>query len=197
MATRGAPMVPGTDGLDYEYRQKVAAHHHISVLNKSRLKWCIFFHALLFFVMLAKLSADILDRLDIFILELEELEIPKPLLWEYLWCISIFFSFFGLSAARGNIISKMQKYLIGIIAFGVLPLVYCFLYYIGDIWEYTMMEEDADIDETDIHIWRKMPYGLLWFAFCLVGFQIHGFTLFFGWNLVQAWNARYQNRKIQ
>ncbi len=27
--------------------------------------------------MLAKLSADIFDRLDIFILELEELEIPK------------------------------------------------------------------------------------------------------------------------
>lgn len=27
--------------------------------------------------MLAKLSADILDRLDIFILEIEELDIPK------------------------------------------------------------------------------------------------------------------------
>lgn len=49
---------------------------YFSALNKSRLKYCIFFHYLLFFAMLAKLSADILDRLDIFILEIEELEIP-------------------------------------------------------------------------------------------------------------------------
>lgn len=46
-------------------------------MNKSRLKYCIFFHYLLFFVMLAKLSADILDHLDIFILEIEELQIPQ------------------------------------------------------------------------------------------------------------------------
>lgn len=50
---------------------------HFSAQNKSRLKYCIFFHYLLFFAMLAKLSADILDRLDIFILEIEELQVPK------------------------------------------------------------------------------------------------------------------------
>lgn len=49
----------------------------ISALSKSRLKVCLFFHILLFFLLLAKLSADIFDRLDIFILEIEELEIPK------------------------------------------------------------------------------------------------------------------------
>ena len=48
-----------------------------SALSKSRLKACLFFHILLFFLMMAKLSADILDRLDIFILEIEELEVPK------------------------------------------------------------------------------------------------------------------------
>lgn len=31
--------------------------------------------------MLGKLSADILDKLDIFILEIEELRVPKPLWW--------------------------------------------------------------------------------------------------------------------
>jgi hypothetical protein len=33
--------------------------------------------------MLAKLSADIFDRLDIFILEIEELEIPKVNIYSY------------------------------------------------------------------------------------------------------------------
>lgn len=49
----------------------------LSALNKSRLKHSIFFHYLLFFIMLAKLSADILDKLDVFILEIEELQIPQ------------------------------------------------------------------------------------------------------------------------
>jgi hypothetical protein len=70
-------MVAGTDGSDFSHRQRVAAHYQISSVNKNRLKSCIFFHYVLFFVMLAKLSADILDRLDIFILEIEELHVPK------------------------------------------------------------------------------------------------------------------------
>jgi len=77
MASRGGPMVAGTDGSDFSHRQRVAAHYQISSVNKNRLKSCIFFHYVLFFVMLAKLSADILDRLDIFILEIEELHVPK------------------------------------------------------------------------------------------------------------------------
>jgi len=109
MASRGGPMITGTDGADFEHRQRVAAHYQISALNKSRLKYCIFFHFLLFFAMLAKLSADILDRLDIFILEIEELQVPAPLWWEYFWCISILMSFIGLSAAKGNRIKDMKK----------------------------------------------------------------------------------------
>ncbi|GAB1862397.1 Protein jagunal [Camponotus japonicus] len=92
----------GTDGSDYNHRQKIATHYQISATNKSRLKYCIFFHYLLFFVMLAKLSADILDYLDIFILEVEELQIPQPLWWEYIWCTSLLLSFLALSAIKKN-----------------------------------------------------------------------------------------------
>ena len=102
MATRGGPVASGTDGSDYGHRERVANQYRIryitlminliwsnfnnhvycfvlgySAQSKSRLKACLFFHILLFFLMLAKLSADIFDRLDIFILEIEELEIPK------------------------------------------------------------------------------------------------------------------------
>ena len=48
--------------------------------SKSRLKYCLFFHILLFFMMAAKLLPDVLDRLDIFILEIEELEVPKVMM---------------------------------------------------------------------------------------------------------------------
>lgn len=29
MATRGGPMITGTDGADFEHRQRVAAHYQI------------------------------------------------------------------------------------------------------------------------------------------------------------------------
>ena len=48
-----------------------------SAQTKTRLKCCLFFHLLLAIVMLVKLLSDILDKLNIFILEVEELEMPQ------------------------------------------------------------------------------------------------------------------------
>ncbi|XP_026468222.1 protein jagunal-like [Ctenocephalides felis] len=186
MASKGGPMVLGTDGTDFLHRQRVAAQYQISALNKSRLKYCIFFHYLLFFAMLAKLSADILDRLDIFILEIEELEIPTPLWWEYIWCLSVVLSFVGLTAARRNRVALMQRYMIGIVVLGYLPLLYCFIYYCGDVLEYLAEGQDAE----DIILWQGYPYGLLWYGFLLLATQVHFFSLYFAWNLVTAWKSK-------
>lgn len=125
-----------------------------SVINKSRLKYCIFLHYMLLFFMLAKLSADILDRLDIFILEIEELQVPQPLWWEYIWCSSILLSFVGLSAAKGNRIKDMKKYIIGLIVTALLPLLYCLIYYFSDVLDYMRLTSDTDVEETEIFIWQ-------------------------------------------
>lgn len=127
---------------------------HFSALNKARLKYCIFFHYLLFFVMLVKLSADILDRLDIFILEIEELQIPAPLWWEYFWCLSVFLSFVGLSAARRNRVTDMKKYMVGISTVAFVPLIYCIMYYLNDVLEYISLEEGTELEDTDIFVWQ-------------------------------------------
>lgn len=111
--------------------------------------------------MLAKLSADILDRLDIFILELEELEVPKvissqtfsewtsaitnqpnplvipqPLVWEYAWCCSLPFVFYGLSSLRRNVIRSMSVFVMGNVVFALLPVLFSLGYYLSDFWQY-------------------------------------------------------------
>lgn len=183
-------MVTGTDGTDYSHRQRIAAQYQISAQNKSRLKYCIFFHYLLFFVMLAKLSADILDRLDIFILEIEELQIPKPLLWEYIWCISLLFTFLGLTAVRRNRIVMMKRFMIGVGAFGLLPIFYAIIYYFPDVWTYVTTGETEEII-----LWQDFPYGLLWYVFIIQAIQVHLFSLYFANNLVSAWSARGTKRE--
>ena len=90
--------------------------------------------------MLTKLSSDVLDKLDIFVLELEELFVPKvclidqltyihllvlktflkflhlcpqPLFWEWLWLLSFPVTFFGLSATKVPNLPAVKKFLIG------------------------------------------------------------------------------------
>lgn len=104
--------------------------------------------------MMAKLSADILDRLDIFILEIEELQVPTPLWWEYIWCTSILMSFFGLSAAKGNRITDMKKYVIGLVVTALLPLLYCTIYYLSDVIDYAFLDEKTNIQDTKILLWQ-------------------------------------------
>ena len=48
--------------------------------NKTRLKTCIGFHFMLFVLMALKLLPEVLDKLDVFVLEIEELLIPKVIL---------------------------------------------------------------------------------------------------------------------
>lgn len=175
----------GTDGSDYNHRQKIASQYQISATNKSRLKYCIFFHYLLFFVMLAKLSADILDHLDIFILEIEELQIPQPLWWEYIWCSSLLLSFLALSAIKRNRIKTLQQYMMGIVLLGYGPIFYATIYYFKDVWKYLTVGKTEEI-----HLWQGLPYGLLWYAFILLASQVHSFSLYFSWNLFIAWKAR-------
>lgn len=196
MASRGrGPAISSNDGLDYTHRQRVAAPHLIrqvvappdgsgfpnrlrpnylhpriscSVLNKSRFKACTMFHYLLFFVMLAKLSADILDKLDIFVLEIEELQIPNPLWWEYVWCLSILATFVGLWATKQNRVRTMQQYIAGIVVFGLIPLIACLVVHFNDVIGYLSYDdEDVDIEDSDIVLWRV--------SVLTIDFPRHGF----------------------
>ena len=68
--------------------------------------------------------------------------------------MSIILSFIGLSAARSNQVLSMQKYMIGVVVFGLFPVLYCIIYYMSDVIEYLQLDEDTDLEDTDIKIWQ-------------------------------------------
>lgn len=74
--------------------------------------------------------------------------------WEYIWCVSVILSFIGLSAARSNNVVNMQKYMIGVVVFGILPVLYCFLQYMSDVSAYMKLDEGSDLEDTDIVVWQ-------------------------------------------
>merc|ERR1712038_754447 len=91
--------------------------------TKYRLRCFIFGHFLLGIVMLLKLVPEILDMLDIFVLEIEELFLPKPLLWEWIWLASLGATLFGLNACRKSKVSQMRMFQALLVVTAILPIV--------------------------------------------------------------------------
>lgn len=118
-------------------------------------------------------------------------------------------SFIGLSAARSNKVINMQKYMAGVVVFGLFPIFYCIIHYMNDVIAYMHLDEDTELEDAeDILVWQvslrchplfnqlhlehfqNLPYGLLWYGFAFVAFQVHTFSLVFAWNLCSAWKSR-------
>jgi len=161
-------------------------------LNKGRLRKCVFAHLLLALLMVVKLVPDILDRLDIFILEIEELEVPAPLKWEYVWLAGSAASLLGLSAIRKNRVVLLQMYFAFVNLLSTVPILLAIMIYFGDFFEFITEDEPGDIE-----MWQGYPVAALWYGFSLVAMQVHIFTLIFAWKLIVAWKNRGAGKKIQ
>ncbi|XP_043233035.1 protein jagunal-like [Amphibalanus amphitrite] len=145
-------------------------------------------HFLLFLIMILKLSSDILDKLDIFILEIEELEIPPPVKWEYIWSFSVLYSLCALSACKTNSVFYLQIYIGGIATLGLGPALGALCYYLPDAYRFVSAETPEEA--ADVPMWQGLPYSIINLAFLLPVLQVHGFALFFSGRLLSAWKAR-------
>lgn len=202
MASRDGPMVSGTDGTDFIHRETVASHYQISwplkkkvsevALNKGRLRKCIFSHLLLALLMVVKMVPDFLDRLDIFILEIEELEVPQPEVWEYVWLSGSLASFLGLIAIRRNRVLLLQVYFGLINLFSTVPVLLAAMIFFSEFLQYCTEEEPAGLK-----LWQGYPVAVLWYSFILIAMQVHIFTLIFAWKLILAWKNRGAAKKAQ
>lgn len=100
--------------------------------------------------------------------------------------------------------------MIGVVVFGLFPVFYCILHYMNDVIDYIQLDDDIDVEDTEIKVWQvtyfvvlsmypksealissqNLPYGLLWYGFAFAAIQVHGFSLVFAWNLTSAWKSR-------
>jgi len=72
--------------------------------------------------MALKLLPEILDKLDIFVLEIEELLIPKPQLWEWIWASSIIPAAIAWLACKKSKALNMKIFQALNIATGLIPV---------------------------------------------------------------------------
>ena len=96
MASRGGQMVAGTDGMDFQHRERVAGQYSVSASNKQRLKLLSVLHLVLGVVHNARLLPALLPGLAPRPLA----DLPAPSELEYAWLLSLPFVFMALSACK-------------------------------------------------------------------------------------------------
>lgn len=187
MASRdGGATVSGTDGSDHIHRETVASQYQVSSRMKSYLSYNLYFHILITLFFLAKLSPAILDRMDIFILPLEELNIPKPMLWEWIWVGGSLLIFaIGSNAIKASKVNKITIFMGVVNAIGIIPVFYCFAVHYTDAVAY-YFEPHNKIYQT----WMGYPVAILWYIFGFVAMNIHFGEIYFAYVLKDAWSIK-------
>uniref|UniRef100_A0A0K2SZT6 Jagunal n=1 Tax=Lepeophtheirus salmonis TaxID=72036 RepID=A0A0K2SZT6_LEPSM len=153
--------------------------------TKSRLKWSVLFHYVLGFILFAKLVPDILDRLGIFVLEIEELLIPKAKLWELFWILSIPATLLGLLSSKKSNASMMTKFFYSILVLGLFPVLVGFAANFSELYRYA---SSKDIEK--VETWNGFPVSVLWYVYLFMALQAHLFELYFAKTLIKVWQPR-------
>lgn len=157
---------------------------------KYYLKLTFYLHFILYIIVLLKLSEDILDRADIFILELQELEIPKPDLWEWMYGVSFIVNIFAFRAMRTNSAKMINFYHISTWIFSLLPILLAQTQYFPDFLTFL---QERDIEKL-IYVWRNLPISVIFQAFALVALQVHLMQVYYAYRLHKIWSAYLLNR---
>jgi len=191
MASREGPRAEGSDGTDFQHRERVASHYETSAAYKLRLRYVIYLHLLLVALMMLRLGPGFFLLLNMQLPScLHELELPPAQMWEFIWLMTGIASLFGLIALPQNRAFLVQQYLIGTVVFGLGPIFYGILSLSGDLLEYW------DSRETRMTFFG-FPAVLLWNMFLVIALQVHAFGLWFAWTLMGAWKSRGLVKKQQ
>jgi len=182
--------VSGSDGSDYLHRETVADHYKNSLTYKWRLKTLIIIHTISILLMLMRLSTFLFvsagKRPPAF---LQKLRLPKVQWWEYTWLLTALPAICGFLALAKNRIFLMQQYIIGIVIFGIVPLLAALYYHLDDLLEYIHVRKAA-------MLFHGLPVIVLWYIFLTLTVQLHMFSVYVAYLLLKAWKPKERKKKI-
>lgn len=159
-------------------------------LSKRRLKFTVILHLLLAFLMSVKLLPTVLDILNIFWQPIEELYIPMANPWEWVWMSSVIATTIAFKALKTNNSLHLKIFLIKTFLTCILPLLYCAYQFSSDFRTYVLTRDAFKTSQ----VWRNYPVALYWYIFIFVACQVHGFELYFGWELLRSMKNRSINK---
>ena len=187
MSLPGSQRVTGTDGSDFQHRERVASHYHVSVETKSRLRVLIYLHFLLAFLVLFQVVTYHVPLIT-------TLTTPRPHLWQYAWLMTIIPSVCGLMAINKNDVRLMKVFFRGTVLFGLGTIMTTIILNLSELFTFNKLKQNHQLDNVEPQTFLGFPLLVLWYIFLIITVQIHAFSLYMANVLLRSWQ-QYKSTK--
>jgi H+/Cl- antiporter ClcA len=187
MSLPGSQRAVGTDGNDFQHRERIAPHYRVSTETKSRLRLLIYLHFLFASVVLLQLITYHIPLIT-------KVNIPRPHLWQYIWLIGIFSSICGLLSLHKNHISLMKIFFYGTIIFGLGTIMITIILNLSELFTFKKLKTNHQLDEVEPQTFLGLPLLVLWYIFLIITVQIHAYSLYMANVLLRSWQ-QYRSAK--
>uniref|UniRef100_A0A672JAH4 Protein jagunal homolog 1 n=1 Tax=Salarias fasciatus TaxID=181472 RepID=A0A672JAH4_SALFA len=119
MASRAGPRAAGTDGSDFQHRERVAAHYQMSAALKSEIRKLNAAHAVLWLLMVVQVSSGL-----ILLQSAAPRLVCPPYWWQYPYLLSAAPTALNLLSLRRNHTGYLVASVMGGGLLGAAPLMY-------------------------------------------------------------------------
>ncbi|UJR38173.1 hypothetical protein I4U23_030849 [Adineta vaga] len=187
MSLPGSQHAMGTDGSDYQHRERIAPQYRLSAETKSRLRMLIYLHFLLGLLVFAHLLTYHVPFLTSF-------SVPRPHFWEYIWLISIIPAVCGLLSMNKNHVFLMKIFFRGIVTFGLGTILTTIILNLSELFTFKKLKTNHQLEEVEPQTFLGLPLLVLWYIFLIITVQIHAFSLYMANILLHSWQ-QYKTSK--
>ena len=190
MASRRGVHVAGTDGGDYQHRERVAAQYSVSASNKTRLKVLVLSHHLLGAAHLVRLLPSLVTLLGLGV-TLPLPPTPPPLSLEYAWLLSLPTPLLAMSASRKSQPGPLRLFQ-GVVASCCLaPAALTVFYHSSALLGLLQSGLTPGPDELAV---LGLPFPLVWSGVLLLCCAVHTAEILVCRTLIRAWQPRAAKR---
>ncbi|XP_077977526.1 protein jagunal homolog 1-like [Glandiceps talaboti] len=184
MSSRAGPRAAGTDGSDFEHRERVASHYRISAQYKSRMKYFIYITIVLCLTVVAKAALIQLKLIKIKKSDKSVLLLP----WEMFWLCSIIPSILGLMSLPRSRTTYLMLYSVGIAVFGIGGIMCGAIHNYPDAYQYFHTKKTSQT------LFGLPVSGIMFMVFGIC-MTVYSFSLFMTNKLLAAWRSKGQKRE--
>lgn len=181
MASRAGPRATGTDGSDFQHRERVASHYQMSVALKSEIRKLNVVHVIIWALMLAQVTVSQLNLVSHDV-------VASPYKWEYPYLLSLVPTVFSFLAMPRNNISYLVISMISGGLFCIAPIIY------GCMEMFPVAQQLYRHGKAYRFIFGFSAVSVMYLVI-VIAVQVHAWQIYYSKQLLDSWFTSTQDKK--
>ncbi|XP_030637645.1 protein jagunal homolog 1-B [Chanos chanos] len=181
MASRAGPRATGTDGSDFQHRERVASHYQMSVALKGEIRKLNYAHIVVWVLVMAQVVVSQLKLVS-------HNMVSAPYQWEYPYLLSVIPTVFSFMALPKNNISYLVISMISAGLFCIAPIIY------GGMEMFPVAQQAFRHGKVYRYIFGFSAVSVMYLVL-VIGVQVHAWQIYYSKKLLDAWFTSTQEKK--